>query len=213
MEVDDISFYNDEVMTGTTLVALKCRDGLILAADSRTSMGNMVVSRSARKITRITDKIFICRSGSASDTQTIVQYVRKLTADHELELGEEARVKSVASLARIICYQNKEYLTAGLIVAGVDPYDGFKIFQIALGGSMIEKSYALSGSGSAYIYSLLDATYHTNMDIDECKDFARRLVSHAIFRDSSSGGLIRMVIITKEGYQELVIPGEELPNL
>ncbi|KAJ1607946.1 putative signal peptide protein [Cryptosporidium canis] len=206
-------FLNGEIETGTTIVALKYKDGLVLAADGRTSTGSIVAFRAARKITQITERVFMCRSGSAADTQTISRYVRRIIKDHELETGEDTKVKSVASVARLISYQNKEHLLADMIIAGMDPSGDFKVFRIPLGGTLIEASYAISGSGSGYIYSMLDSRYHPEMELEECKSFARDLVSHAMFRDSSSGGIIRMLVINKSGLEEFVIPGEDVPNL
>ncbi|KAJ1613944.1 putative signal peptide protein [Cryptosporidium canis] len=206
-------FLNGEIETGTTIVALKYKDGLVLAADGRTSTGSIVAFRAARKITQITERVFMCRSGSAADTQTISRYVRRIIKDHELETGEDTKVKSVASVARLISYQNKEHLLADMIIAGMDPNGDFKVFRIPLGGTLIEASYAISGSGSGYIYSMLDSRYHSEMELEECKSFARDLVSHAMFRDSSSGGIIRMLVINKNAVEEFVIPGEDVPNL
>ncbi|KAH8740186.1 proteasome B type subunit [Cryptosporidium ryanae] len=206
-------FMNGEIETGTTIVALKYKNGIVLAADGRTSTGTIVVSRAARKITQITDKVFMCRSGSAADTQTISRYLRRIIKDHELETGEDTKVKSVASVARLISYQNKEHLLADIIIAGMDPNGEFKIFRVPLGGTLIESSFAISGSGSAFIYSTLDSRYHSDMELDECKAFAKELVSHAMFRDSSSGGIIRIVVINNEGVAEFVVPGEDVPNL
>ncbi|KAK2195544.1 bifunctional Proteasome beta-type subunit [Babesia duncani] len=65
-----------EVRMGTTIIAMKYGDGVILAADSRTSSGPVVVNRVARKITRILPNVFMLRSGSAADTQNISAIIR-----------------------------------------------------------------------------------------------------------------------------------------
>ena len=38
--------------------------GVILGADSRTSMGNYVANRASDKITQVMDNVWMCRSGS-----------------------------------------------------------------------------------------------------------------------------------------------------
>lgn len=45
------------------------KDGVILGADSRTSTGAYVANRVTNKLTKLTDHIYVCRSGSAADTQ------------------------------------------------------------------------------------------------------------------------------------------------
>lgn len=49
------------------------------------------------------------------------------------------------------------------------------------------------------------------MTKDECLDFVRRALSHAMARDGSSGGVIRTVTIDKDGVQRDFIPGDKLP--
>ncbi len=45
------------------------KDGVVLGADSRTSTGSYIANRVTDKLTRLTDRIYVCRSGSAADTQ------------------------------------------------------------------------------------------------------------------------------------------------
>jgi len=67
---------NEEVSTGTTLVAVEFKGGVVIGADSRTSMGTWVANRVTDKLTPVTDSIFCCRSGSAADTQAITDIVK-----------------------------------------------------------------------------------------------------------------------------------------
>ena len=43
------------------------------------------------------------------------------------ELGREPRVHTVANITRLIGYNNKDHMTAGLIVGGYDPYKGGQV--------------------------------------------------------------------------------------
>ena len=74
---------------------------------------------------------------------------------------------------RSICYNNKDKLMAGLICGGWDPYDGGQVYEIPLGGTIMKQKFALGGSGSTYIYGLVDATYRENMSKEECKIFVK----------------------------------------
>ena len=48
----------------------------MMGADSRTSTGSYVANRVTDKITQLADRIYICRSGSAADTQNLSRYVQ-----------------------------------------------------------------------------------------------------------------------------------------
>ena len=64
-----------EVSTGTTILALPYEGGIVVCADSRTSTGTYVANRVSDKLVQISEQIYVCRSGSAADTQTLTDYV------------------------------------------------------------------------------------------------------------------------------------------
>jgi 20S proteasome subunit beta 1 len=114
---------------------------------------------------------------------------------------------------RKICYENKDNLMAGLIVGGWDPYHGGQVFEIPLGGTIMEQKFAMGGSGSTYIYGLVDETFREGMSKSECKEFVKNSIAHAMARDGSSGGVIRLVVIDQGGIEKEVILGDRLPYL
>lgn len=59
----------------TTIIAVEFADGVVVGADSRTSAGTFVVNRVSDKLTKVSDRIYCCRSGSAADTQAIADAV------------------------------------------------------------------------------------------------------------------------------------------
>lgn len=66
----------------TTIMALSFEGGVVLGADSRTSTGSYVANRVADKIVPIHDYIWICRSGSAADTQAVADYAKHYLDSH-----------------------------------------------------------------------------------------------------------------------------------
>lgn len=52
-------------------------------------------------------QVFVCRSGSAADTQAISAYVEHYIEQHEMELGRGVAVKTAANLAMQLVYNNK----------------------------------------------------------------------------------------------------------
>lgn len=76
---------------------------------------------------------------------------------------------------------------------------------------MIKQKFAIGGSGSTYIYGHVDAAFRENMTKEEAQQFVRKAISHAMARDGSSGGVIRMVVIDKTGVSREYIPGDQLP--
>lgn len=195
---------------GTTIMAATFDGGVILGADSRTSTGSYVANRVTDKLTALTDKIYICRSGSAADTQNVTSYLRWFLAQHEMEVGADPEVATAANLAMQVVYPNKNFLSAGLIVAGWDKTEGGTVYAIPLGGTIMKAPFSIGGSGSAYIYGFCDKVWKPKMSEAECREFVTRAVSLAMGRDGSSGGCIRLAIINKDGVRREFIPNNKV---
>lgn len=90
-----------------------------------------------------------------------------------VELGELPLVKTAANLVHQIIYSNKQLL-AGMITAGWDQHNGGQVYSISLGGSIVRQPFAISGSGSTYIYGYCDAHFQRGMTRDECIKFVTR---------------------------------------
>jgi len=193
---------------GTSIIAAKYQGGVVLGADSRTTTGNYVSNRISNKLTAVTDKIFCCRSGSAADTQVISEYVRYYLDMHISELGEPPTVKTAASLFQQLCYYNKNFISAGIICAGWDLYEGPSVYSIPIGGALVNLPFTIGGSGSMYIYGFCDANWKDNMTKEEAEKFVVEALTLAMSRDGSSGGVIRLVHINQDGSQFKLIAGE-----
>jgi len=210
-------------------MAMKFAGGVILGADSRTSSGTYVANRAADKITQICDNVWMCRSGSAADTQNVAQYVSRLAHEHAVSISSAAAgedsgftcdVKLVANLTKTIAYENKERLQAGMIIAGWDRKLGAQVYGIPLGGALMEAPFTVGGSGSAYIYGFCDNTFKEDMTREEAQNWVASAISLAIARDASSGGVIRLVIIDAQGTErkmlqpiEHTVCDDELPPI
>ena len=54
-------------------MAVEFDGGVVVCADSRTSTGTYVANRTSDKLTQVAERIYVCRSGSAADTQARAQ--------------------------------------------------------------------------------------------------------------------------------------------
>ncbi|KAJ2787555.1 Proteasome subunit beta type-1 [Coemansia interrupta] len=201
-----------EISMGTTIMAVEFDGGVVLGADSRTSSGPYIVNRVTDKLTMVNENIYCCRSGSAADTQAVADIVRYQLDQYTAQHGEPPTVKVAASLFQEICYQNRSQLMAGIIIAGWDKREGGSVYDIPLGGSLHREPFSLGGSGSTYVYGYCDKTFRRGMSKEECIEFVKNTVSLAMTRDGSSGGVVRLAVITKDGVERHIIPGNQLPE-
>ncbi|EZG56724.1 proteasome subunit beta type [Gregarina niphandrodes] len=215
-EVEDVP-----VSMGTTLVGLKYDGGVVLAADSRTSSIPVVSSAYARKINRVSDNIYVCRAGRASHTMYVGRLLKNLMEQHQVEMSGSGTsslaipsVKSAASVARIICYNNRDVLLSSLLIGGVDPVDGPQLYNIGQGGALFTRNIITCGSGGTYISGLADSLYKSNLSKDEAIKLVTLLVNHAMMRDNGSGGIIRYVVIDQQdGTSEHFVSSANLQKL
>ncbi|KAL9555032.1 Proteasome subunit beta type-6 [Mucor bainieri] len=192
-------------------MAVAFKDGVILGADSRTTTGAYIANRVTDKLTKVHDTIYCCRSGSAADTQAVADIVHYYLQMYSVNENEAPSVHTASALFQEMCYQNKDNLSAGIIVAGWDKTDGPSVYNIPLGGSLHKAPFAIGGSGSTYIYGYCDANYKDDMTREECETFVKNSLALAMSRDGSSGGVIRLAVITKDGVERLFVPGNALP--
>lgn len=200
---------------GTTIMAIEFDGGVIIGADSRTTTGSYIANRVSNKLTPVSSHIYCCRSGSAADTQAISDYVSYYLSMHTVELDHLPKVKTAGNLFKKLCYSNRNHLLAGIICAGYDDELGGQVYSIPLGGALIRSPYTTSGSGSSYIFGFCDQYYKKGMSAEECKQFVLHALSLAMIRDGSSGGIVRMAMITKDGVKHdtytLDHPEKQLP--
>lgn len=195
--------------TGTTIMAVEYDGGVVIGADSRTSTGTYIANRVTDKLTKITDKIYCCRSGSAADTQAVADIVSYSLDFYENQTGQEALVAEAASEFRNYCYNYRESVVAGIIVAGWDRNLGGQVYSVPLGGMMVRQSITVGGSGSSYIYGFIKEFYKKGMEKEECVEFVKKTVKHAMFHDGSSGGVCRIAIINEDGVERRIFFGTD----
>ncbi|XP_061163168.1 proteasome subunit beta type-6-like [Saccostrea echinata] len=198
--------------TGTTIMAVEYSDGVVIGADSRTTTGAYIANRVTDKLTKVTDLIYCCRSGSAADTQAVADIVNYHLNFHKMDTGEEPKVKTAANIFRELCYNNRDNLSAGIIVAGWDKSEGGQVFGIPLGGMLTRMPFTTGGSGSTYIYGYVDSNFKTGMSKEECLKFVANGLSLAMSRDGSSGGVVRLASINKDGVERFVLTGDQIPK-
>lgn len=209
----------DEVSMGTTILAVRYRDGVVVGADTRTSVSGYVSNRHAAKLTFVLDRnvddfvrttvpesdgdfstCVLCRSGSAADTQSLASAVRTELVARQLLYGVRGTVSHAAALCRHLLSGSN--LVASLVVAGYDHEAGRGLlYEILPGGTVFEeREWAAGGSGASYVLGYLDASCPAPLrSEEEALDFVVDAISLAMARDGSSGGFVRMYVIDQFG--------------
>jgi 20S proteasome subunit beta 1 len=210
--IDFQQLKSGEVNLGTSIMAVQFDKGVVIGADSRTTTGSYIANRVTDKLTYVHDRVYCCRSGSAADTQAVADIVHYYLQIHTQTSGSPPPVHTAASIFQKLCYENKDALSAGIIVAGWDNEVGPSVYNVPLGGGLFRQPWAIGGSGSTYVYGYCDATYQEGWNEEQTVNFVKNTLSLAMSRDGSSGGTIRMCVITEDGVERRFVPGDQLPK-
>jgi len=195
-----------EVFKGTTTVGVLCDGGVVLASESRATMGSFIASSQAKKIYQIDDLIGMTTAGCVGDAQSLVRMVQVEARLYKMQRGERMTVKAVTSmLANILSARRYYPFMVQLVMAGVDRY-GPRIYSLdALGGQIEERRIVSTGSGSPIAYGVLESQYKPGISIEDGTVLAARAIHNAMKRDSASGDKIELVRIT-DIYEEVGEP-------
>ena len=193
----------EKILHGTTTVAIKVKDGVVLCADMRASAGYFIANNNTMKIQKIEQHAGLTLAGGVADAQNIVDVLRYHANVHRIQNQEPIPIKSLARLTSLMFHQNRGYpFIADILVGGYDN-QGPQLFNIDMFGSVEEKSYVTTGSGSPVAYGLLEEEYRDNLKLDEAKSIALRAVKAAITRNIGTGDGINVALIDKNGFQLL----------
>jgi proteasome beta subunit len=195
--------------TGTTTIALMCKDGIVLAADKRATAGNLIANKWVDKIFAVEDYMALTTAGTVSDVQLLVKLVKAEIRLKRLRTGKSISVKEAANLLAGMVYSNirKMSMIPGIshfIFAGTDK-EGFHIYDIYPDGSISEaEDYLASGSGSVFAMGVFETLFKAGMSVDEGKSLAIKGVNAALQRDSASGNGLDIVVITEAGVKKVM---------
>ncbi len=190
--------------SGTTTVGIVCRDGVVLATDTRVTSGHVVSHKRGKKLFKIDDNIGMTIAGVVADAQTVLDILKANVALFRMSNKRRMSVKAAASLVSNLLF---EYRIAPLIlqaiIAGYDD-EGYHVYTLDPFGSVIEDKYVSTGSGSPIALGVLEDGYKEGMSVEEGIKLAVKAVRSAIRRDVATGDSIDVAVITKEkGFYEL----------
>ena len=206
---EEIIMASDDVKkTGTTTLGMVCKEGVVIATEQRATMGTLIAHKTTKKLYKIDNHLALATAGLVGDLQALARYLSAESNLYRLKRDSPIPVKSAATLMGNIMNQRKfaPYYVQ-LILGGFDS-DGGHVYSLDAAGGSIPDRYTSAGSGSPYVFGVLEDHYIDGMSREEGIDLAIRAISAAISRDSASGGMISVAYISKDGFE--LIPGAEI---
>ncbi len=191
------------VLKGTTTVGVICKDGVILASDTRVTMGYYVAHKFGKKVYQIDDHLGMTIAGTVADAQRVVDILTANAKLYKIKMNRPMPVSAAARLVANLLFSTRYIpLAAQVLVGGVDT-TGPHIFNLDPYGSLTEEKFVSTGSGSPVAYGVLEDKYKENMTVDELLPTIVKAVNAAMKRDIASGNSYNVTVIDGKGYREL----------
>ncbi len=194
---------NELVMKGTTTIGVVCKDGVVLASDTRVTMGYFIAHHKGKKIYQIDEHLAMTIAGNVADAQKAVDILKanarlyKLNYERPMPINTAARV-----LANLLFSTRYAPLVTQVLVGGVDD-TGPHIYAMDPFGSVTEEKCTSTGSGSPIALGVLEGKYKEDVKIKEFTPIVVKAVKSAMKRDTASGDSFDVVVIDENGVKEL----------
>jgi len=191
------------VLKGTTTIGIVCKDGVILASDTRVTMGFYVAHKFGKKVYKIDDHLGMTIAGTVADAQRVVDILTANAKLYKIKMNRPMPVKSAARLIANLLFSARYVpLATQVLIGGVDE-TGPHVFNLDPLGSLTEEKFVSTGSGSPIAYGVLEDKYRENMPVTELLPMVVKAVNAAMKRDIASGNSYNVTVIDNNGYREL----------
>lgn len=189
--------------TGTTILGMKCKDGVVIASERRATMGTLIAHKTTKKLYKIDEHLALATAGLVGDLQVLSRYLTAEANLYRLKREGKMPIKSAATLMSNILNQRKFYPYYVQLVMGGWDSTGGHIYSLDAAGGAIPDKYTAGGSGSPFVYGVLEDLYKDDLPVDEGVNIAIRAISAAMGRDSASGNGIDIAVISEKEFKEL----------
>lgn len=204
LKEDKITKKLTEFKKGTTTLGFVYKEGILIAVDSRASMGSYISSQKVRKIIEINEYLLGTMAGGAADCSFWERRLAMWCKIYELRHGERVPISAASQcLANWITQYRGYGLSMGTMIAGWDNREQ-GLYYVDDDGTRLKGVLFSVGSGSTYAYGVLDAKYRYDMTTKEAVALGREAIYHATHRDAGSGGVVRVYNIVKDGWNKII---------
>ncbi len=186
---------------GATAVGIAYKDGVILGAERRITLGNYVISKSGKKVFKVTQNVGVVCAGMIADMQNLVREVSTYAKLRELETRRFMKPNNIAKLMSVLMFERRYApLLTQVILGGY----GSKPLVYVLDplGSVIPDEYAAVGTGAEMAIAVVEAAYSPTITQKEARDVLVSSVKAAIQRDAMSGNGLDLLMVDASGIRE-----------
>jgi len=190
------------IKTGTTILGIVCKDGVVMAADNRATAGSYIMAKNEKKVFPINDNIIMAGCGVAATIQKVPKFMASELKLKELRSKTKPTVKQAASLLSNIQTSGQ----AAFLLGGFNEDGTTELYTSDPAGHImkVEDFDANFGSGMPFVLGLLERQYKKGLSVEEGVELARESLKSSTSRDPASGNGMDIYTITKDGFKKVV---------
>jgi proteasome beta subunit len=205
-----------DITHGTTVVAIRCEGGVVMAGDRRATAGYTIANRRIEKVFPADDLSGVAIAGAAGPAIEMVRLFQVQLQHYEKVEGEQLSLEGKANQLAQLVRANLPAAMQGFVVvplfAGYDSRrQRGRVFSFdAAGGKYEEADYQTNGSGGIHARNWIKATWRDGVSADEAIAIAIRALFAAADEDVATGGpdLVRgiyptVAVIDADGFHAL----------
>lgn len=182
------------IVHGTTVVAIRYADGVVMAGDRRATSGNLISHRSIEKVFAADRWSGVAIAGAAGPAMEMVKLFQLQLEHYEKVEGEplslEGKANQLSQMVRNHLPAAMQGLAVVPLFAGYDRRrQAGRLFQYDVtGGRYEENDYATSGSGGLHAGTVIKLGFGRDTSADATVDLALQAIVTAADEDSATGG-------------------------
>ncbi|KAG6421460.1 hypothetical protein SASPL_118013 [Salvia splendens] len=190
-------------VTGTSVIGIKYKDGLLFAADMGGSYGSTLRYKSVERLKSVGKHSVIGASGEISDFQEIMRYLDELILfDNMWDDGNSLGPKEVHNyLTRVMYNRRNKFnpLWNSLVLGGIK--NGKKYLgTVSMIGVHYEDDHVATGFGNHLARPILRDEWHENLTYEEGVKLLEKCMRVLLYRDRSAVNKLQIAKITEEGF-------------
>ncbi|KAG9391196.1 Proteasome, subunit alpha/beta [Carpediemonas membranifera] len=192
------------ITTGSSVLAIKYADGVMIAADTLVSYGSLARFKNESRLKKVSENCILAFTGDHSDFQYISEMIEdEIERDRFIDDGVVRSPAEIHSLLGRIMYHRRskmEPLWDTLIVAGRDASGTF-IGNTDLQGTVFSDDFMATGYGAYMALPIIRKKWRADMDQQAALGLLEECLKVLFFRDARSTANVQLAKVTADGVQ------------
>ena len=197
------------IVTGTSVVALKFKDGVVIAADNLASYGSLARFTDVKRLRRFAGTSVVGFGGDVSDMQYLDRHLTELAIDeaYRTDAGHSLNARNLHKyLAKLMYHRRSKFdpLWNHLLVAGLDDDDQPFLAATDLLGTTFTSPSLATGFGSVLAQPIMrryapDEEAAAQLTQEKAVEVVKECMKVLFYRDARSMDKYSIAVVTKAG--------------